>query len=311
MLADLTEGLNAPPAENQRTVAWFIDEYLAFKKVRMKERNMPDHQYRSLESILKQPKGWFGSMFPEQITRIKVRSYITHRRDERKAVLLAKKKTGTLSNATVNRELEIFRAALRHGEKEGTLAKAPHIEMTQKPAPRTRSLEEKDIRKLLMACEAPHLRLFVMLAVHTLSRKGAILELEWAQVDLERRLIDFNPPERVQTTKRRVPVPINSVLLIALASAREIARTDYVIEYDDARVKNIKRSFLTACKTAKLSDVTPHTLRHTGATLLARAGVPLWQIAGLMGDDVATVTKHYAKHSPEYLKEAVNVLEAI
>jgi integrase len=96
-----------------------------------------------------------------------------------------------------------------------------------------------------------------------------------------------------------------------LVDARELAVSNYVIEYGGKPVLDIKRGFAAACRRAKLEKVTPHTLRHTGATWLAQAGIPLWQIAGMLGDAVDTVTKHYAKHHPDNLREAVNALKNI
>lgn len=54
------------------------------------------------------------------------------------------------------------------------------------------------------------------------------------------------------------------------------------------------------------SDVTPHVLRHTKATWMAQAGVSMFDIAGVLGDSVETVTKTYAHHHPDYLRAAIN-----
>src|SRR5690606_30709259 len=88
--------------------------------------------------------------------------------------------------------------------------------------------------------------------------------------------------------------------------------TGFIVEYKGAPVREIKHSFRQACKRAGLGkDVTAYTLRHTGATLLAAAGVPLRQIGGMMGHSEARTTELYAKHSPDFLKEAASALDAI
>ncbi len=43
---------------------------------------------------------------------------------------------------------------------------------------------------------------------------------------------------------------------------------------------------------------------------MARRGVPLWIIAKVLGNTVATVEKTYAKHAPEDLRAAVNIASA-
>lgn len=50
---------------------------------------------------------------------------------------------------------------------------------------------------------------------------------------------------------------------------------------------------------------------HTGATLLAGAGVPLWQISGMLGHSYSCTTELYAKHGPEHLHEAIAELESV
>ena len=57
---------------------------------------------------------------------------------------------------------------------------------------------------------------------------------------------------------------------------------------------------------AGLQGVTRHTLRHTWATWAAQHRVSMWDIAGVLGDTVETVTRNYAHHSPDDLRAAVN-----
>lgn len=54
--------------------------------------------------------------------------------------------------------------------------------------------------------------------------------------------------------------------------------------------------------------ITPHTLRHTFGTLLAREDVQLGKIAKLMGDTRETVEAHYLHHVPGDLEAAVKRL---
>ena len=105
-------------------------------------------------------------------------------------------------------------------------------------------------------------------------------------------------------------VPVNDTLREALERAREGAMTDYVIEWAGQPVKSIKRGFREAVKRAGLgADVTPHVLRHTAASWMAEAGVPMSEIAAVLGHrDSRTTERIYAKMSPEYLQKAVRAL---
>lgn len=222
---------------------------------------------------------------------------------------------GQLSAGTINKDLEVLRAALRFWRQEGHVAEVPHVRLLKKPPPRERFLTPEEVRRLLDHCVEDHLHLFVMLALHTLQRPGAILDLRCEQVDLTggggRGRIDFNPPGRAQTSKRRPVVPVTETLRPVLERAIADSVTGHVVEYMAAPVRKLRRSFATACANADLKSVTPYTLRHTGATLLAAAGVPLWQISGMLGHSLSRTTEVYAKHAPGFLGEASDGLDRV
>jgi hypothetical protein len=53
-------------------------------------------------------------------------------------------------------------------------------------------------------------------------------------------------------------------------------------------------------------NVTPHTFRHTAATWLMQAGVPVWTAAGYLGMSVEVLINTYGHHHPDHLREAAN-----
>lgn len=272
--------------------------YLRHKKEQLTQRNASPNCYSSLEYSLKPILARWATWHPSALTRQQGRAYVTE-------------KLQNHSPATISRQLSILNAALNHAWKEGYIAQPRTLQLPPPPPPKERWITRQEASQLIECCAAPHLRLFVMLALHTCSRKGAILELKWQQVDMQARIIQFNPPERRQTNKRRVPVPINDTLYAALKDALELAQSDYVIEYSGKRVLDIKKGFAMAAKKAALSSVTPHTLRHTGATWMAQAGVDMLMIAGVLGDSVRTTERNYIKHHPDYLRKAVNALQNV
>jgi site-specific recombinase XerD len=68
------------------------------------------------------------------------------------------------------------------------------------------------------------------------------------------------------------------------------------------------REFMKACERAKLTDVTPHVLRHTFASRLAMAGVDLRTIQELGGWQSLKMVERYAHLSPSHKAEAVERL---
>lgn len=227
---------------------------------------------------------------------------------DRVAAYTAHRRAGKISDGTIRKELGILNAALRHAVKAGRIGAAPHIALPAEPPPRERWLTRKEAKALIAASGTPHLKLFIEIALATGARSGAILGLAWAQVDPERRRIEFNPPGRTRTNKRRAAVPINDHLLGILKAARKKAKSLHVIEWRGERVRSIKKGFALAAKRAGLENVTPNTLRHTAATWMAQAGVDLWAVGGVLGHASPKTTARYAKHHPDYLRAAVAAL---
>lgn len=146
----------------------------------------------------------------------------------------------------------------------------------------------------------------MVLAIATCARPTALLELTWDRVDFDRGLIDLNLHGRVQTAKRRPIVPIADYALAPLKAAAEARQSPHVIERGGKPIASIKKAFSAASERSGVV-ATPYTLRHTGAVWRAEAGVPMPEIAQLMGhDDSRTTEKHYARFSPTYLRSAAN-----
>lgn len=141
---------------------------------------------------------------------------------------------------------------------------------------------------------------FVCLALEAPARAASIESLKWAQVNFATRVIDFRRPG-VQTKKRRVPVPISDKLFPILERAYRERTSEWVLDEPGSNKKAFARF-----REQHGFDVTRHDLRRTWATLRAQWGVSLFDIAGILGDDIKTVTKHYAHHCPDFLRGAVN-----
>jgi integrase len=146
---------------------------------------------------------------------------------------------------------------------------------------------------------------FLWLALETASRLMAILELTWDRVDFELNTINYNVPGRRKTKKRRVVVPISTALRPILLRAYEERESEYVC---DNLSLSIWRGVKAVAKNAGVEDVSPHVLRHTAATHMLRRGVPIWQVAGILGNTVAMVEKTYGHHVPDAGASAVEMI---
>lgn len=240
-------------------------------------------------------KAEFGLLLPEHLTKEVVRSYIAKRRaDGRKDGTIRRELAGTL------------RPALAAAVSEKWISSAPTIEAPPDSKGRERWLNRDQFDRLAEECRsAPHLRLFVMLALHTAARAGAILDLTWHQVDFDRRLIDYGDG---YGNKRRAVSPINDDLLPELIEAFEARTCEFVVEYRSRKIESVRAAFKRAATRAMVPWAHPHLLRHTAASWMIEASVPLREVARMLGDSEEMVEKRYGKHSPDYLRAAASAL---
>ena len=234
-----------------------------------------------------------GHLRPYQITAQQCEAYAERRRRQGGG------------DGTIRRELGIMRAALRAADKHTPAV----VKMPESPAPRDRHLTRKEFGRLLAAARSPHIRLFIILALSTGGRAGAILELTWDRIDIQRGRIML-AKEGQRGRKGRATVPMTNSAREALLGAQRAATTDHVIEYAGQPVASIKKSFQRAAERAGLHDVSPHVLRHTAAVWMIEGGASIEEVAQFLGhSDLKTTYRIYARYSPKHLARPAAALE--
>lgn len=239
----------------------------------------------------------FGDLKPDDITFEKCRAYVKSRRPRK--------------DGTIHTELGHLRMVLLWAKKRRMIDAAPHIERPGKPAPMERHLTRHQFKRLLAsASDVPHIAVFCHLAIASAGRAGALLDLDWARVDFDKGYVFLGIRNAIRPMKGRATVPMTDTLRAVLQTAKERARSPYVIEYAGERVGSVKKGLAAAGRRAGLGHVTPHMLRHSSAVWMAEAGVPMAEIAQVLGHRDATVTSRvYAVFSPHHLRSAVSALE--
>ena len=278
------EQFKATVAVPQQTVADLVDAYLAARADRLTHKTMC-YQAGHVKAHL-------GALAPHRIA-----AAIPRYHEQR-----------GLKMTAIRRELELLRSALLYAEGQGWIERAPKIDMPYKRPPRDRYMTRAQGRALLAGAGAEHVKLFIWVGLVTGQRKGAILDLTWDRVDLKGRVLDFRNPDRPITKKRRGVVPIAKDLAAALREAKIDARTDHVIEWRGARVRDNREGFYAARKAAGLGWVTPHMMKHSVVSWLAEDGYTLDRIADLTSTDPDTVRRIYRKVNPESLREMADSL---
>jgi integrase len=140
-------------------------------------------------------------------------------------------------------------------------------------------------------------------------RKSEFLNLKWDQVDLKHGFIFL---DKTKNGERR-EIPINDTLRITFNGLLRRLDTPYVF-YDPATGKpyqDVKRSFASACRRAKIQDFRFHDLRHTFASHLVMAGVDLTTVKELLGHKTLTMTLRYSHLAPSHKIKAVDVLDSV
>ena len=272
-------------------VAELWDAYRADKSGRRVAVAMM-HEWKAMEAH-------FGHLRADEVTDAVCRAYTAKRR-------AAGKKDGTIWT-----ELGHLRSVFNWAVDKRAIPFAPAVERPTKPAPKERHLTRAECRRLILAAKAPHVRLAIILMLATAARVGAILDLTWERVDLERGQIRLRRDDSV-TRKGRATVPVNESARAALVKAKEAAMSDYVIEWGGDRVGSIKTGFNRAVADAGLVNVSPHVLRHTAAVQMAEAGVSMDMIAQYLGHDDSRITqKVYARFQPGHMAQAAAALNFV
>lgn len=242
-------------------------------------------------------RSYFEEFRPDQVTVDHCRGYVRKRRGQGRG------------DGAIWSEMIALRTVLNWAKKRTLISAAPYIEIPPKPAPKERWLTMEEVRALVDAAEAPHIRLAIILLFSTAGRVGAVLDLTWRRVDFQQGIINLRSDSE-GPRKGRAIVPMNSTARAALAVAKHAALSNYVIEYGGGPVKSIRKGFYSACQRAGLKDVTIHTIRHSAAVHMAASGVPLSKISQYLGHSNTGITeKVYSRFAPSHMADAAEVLE--
>jgi len=252
---------------------------------------------KTMQSTGKAVLPFFEGHRPHHITKALCQQYAAKRMD-------AGRKQGTVWT-----ELGHLRSALKWAVKAGWIDRAPYVWRPEKPESDKRILNPGQVRKLIDAADAPHIRLAMILLFGTGARVSAILELEWDRVDFDANCINL----RVETEERRkgrAVVPMSAGVRAALSASQEAAVSDYVIEYAGGPIKSMKTGWSAAVRRSGLGRVTIHEARHTAAVTMLQAGVPLVKVSQMLGHSSVSITeKVYARFMPSAMQDAADVLD--
>jgi integrase len=174
---------------------------------------------------------------------------------------------------------------------------------------RERILTRDEERRLLDACtvQREHLRPILICAIDSGMRRGEIFSLKWRDVDFEHGLISIQAFNTKTMHERQVSMTARL--------ARELETLWEQSPKDERQrvfgiVNNVKRSFTTARNAAGLLDLRLHDLRHTHATRLVGAHIPLSEVGRVLGHTQPSTTYRYVNANVETARRASAALDA-
>jgi integrase len=187
------------------------------------------------------------------------------------------------SHSTIDRMMGTVSAVLRDCLKRGELERAPVVPMYRPPQEEPRFLTPSELDVLCWHLPM-HLALAARVAVHTLLRMRAMLQLTWSRVDLEKRRAWV--PSAHQKAARSFGLPLNDEAVRALRGLRFLAGPEsrHVFTWLGRPIDDCNTlAFQEGVKAAGLAPLRWHDLRHTGASWAVQSGVTLQELM-LLGD---------------------------
>lgn len=252
----------------------------------------------------------------------------------------AKLKEG-LAPATVARIHAVVRRALGEAERlslvqrnVATLVKAPRPVRSE-----MRVFTPEQARAFLVAVEGHPMEAFYVLALTTGMRRGELLALHWADVNLKEGYIQvrftvqhlgegryvFTPPKTARS-RRKIALTARAIEALRSHQRRQLAQREEVGRawHDEGLVFTnaighplrgnhiLERDFLPILTRANLPRIRLHDLRHTAATLLLVQDINPKVVAEMLGHSTVSMTLDTYSHVlPDMQKHATVALDRL
>lgn len=231
-----------------------------------------------------------------------------------------------MSESHVKKVSLVLKAMFKRARQNRVIAYDPaeSLELPKFTTNKRRSITEEERKLILTTAEKHRAGLWILTLLYTGMRPGETAALTWDDVNIKKKEITVSKAKESGNQNIKQPktdagvrvIPIRAELLGAMAEAKRKAKGSLVFTNtkgkmldDDAmhrmwknfvREMNINagaqmyRNEITEPKVAE--DLTAYCLRHTFATDMQGAGVPLNIVKEIMGHDDITVTANTYTH---------------
>jgi integrase len=195
---------------------------------------------------------------------------------------------------------KMFSLAIRWGMRETNPAKG--LEKNREYL-RRRYLSADELARLIKAlAEYPDQQTANIFRLLLLcgARRGEVLSMCWADLDLTTGIWSKPPSSTKQREHHQVPLSAPARQLLSEIRAAQIAKQRVLGTYvfpgngTAGHIVEVKKGWRSLCKTAGITGLRIHDLRHSFASQLASGGASLPLIGALLGHSNPTTTHRYA-----------------
>lgn len=242
-----------------------------------------------------------------------------HRLDKTRVQEYAAARSATVKASTVNREIDLLKHVLNSAVPK-YLDKSPIAGMRRlrQVQVEIQTLSKADETKLLKVL-APADRVVVIAAIDTLARASELLRLEWRH-DHGSHIVIVE--SKIGEGRK---VPVSKRLRVALDGLKRRRKKPTGPIFKHRRkgkdpttwTNSLKQMLESACERAgvtygrEASGITFHGLRHTGASRMVNAGVPLRAVQEIGGWKNLRQLVRYSHPSEDVLKKAVEAAAGV
>jgi integrase len=265
----------------------FVKEYLKHRQPRVRPSTLTGDV-----QALKYLQQYLGS-------GVQLRSITPKDLDQFHTWLLGKRKA-----STVNTHMSRLKAAFSQAVIWGYLESNPYSKMAKLSveAQLPRFLHPHEVARLFSVIPDPDVVVLFLWYLYLGCRRSELLQLKWEDVLEDAGVV------LIRKTKSKEPrvLPIVPVLSGIIAGmSRESPWVFPRWRYPTS----LTHLFKKYAKAAELVDVHLHDLRHTTASYLVQAGVPIKTVQEILGHARVTTTEIYAHLVPENLRAALSQLD--
>ncbi len=227
-----------------------------------------------------------------------------------------------VSISTKAKHLALMKAIMRAAEREWKwIERGPVIKVPQERGRRVRWLEPHEAVRLINECSEP-LKSIVIFALSTGLRRSNIVDLQWQDIDLQRKVAWIHPEE--SKSGQAIGVALNDTACRVLRDQIGYHKRWVFVHRKASTLPDGTKSAVIrkmrvdgntawrlALKRAGIESFRFHDLRHTWASWLVQAGVPLTVLQEMGGWESIEMVQRYAHLAPRHLSAHAKQIDSI